>query len=259
MSQTADLTRLAGLWRGARSPLVFTGAGVSTQSGIPDYRSPGGQWTRIDPPTFGEFRAGEAGRRRYWRYYQEFFPVIGRARPNPGHLALARLAAAGRLAGVVTQNIDGLHQAAGLAADQVWELHGNAAVSACLDCGRHQAPTAELLARFEREGQAPLCPLCGGALKPRTISFGQNLDEAVLEGAAQACATADLLLVVGSSLVVTPAASLPGLCLEAGGRLAIVNLSPTHLDEQATVLIRAGAAETLAALADLVLEPEDQA
>ncbi|MFH1061100.1 MAG: Sir2 family NAD-dependent protein deacetylase, partial [Pseudomonadota bacterium] len=133
-SPAAGFADLTALVRAARSLVVFTGAGISTESGIPDYRSPGGQWTQTSPPTLGEFRSGPAGQRRYWDYYREFFPVFLKARPNPGHLALGRLWAAGRLRGVVTQNIDGLHQAGGVDANAVWELHGNAFMSACLDC-----------------------------------------------------------------------------------------------------------------------------
>lgn len=243
------LDQLLELARQARHLVVFTGAGISTESGIPDYRSPGGVWTKVDPPTLPEFLSGDQGRRRYWDYYREFFPVFQKARPNQGHLALGRLHAAGRLAGVITQNIDGLHQAGGVPAGRVWELHGNAFASACLGCGQYQTPTAQALEAYVGQGTIPVCPACGGPLKPRTISFGQSLDQRILDQAAQLCARADLLLVVGSSLVVTPAAQLPLLTLRAGGKLGIINQQPTALDSQAALTMPGPAGAILSWLA----------
>lgn len=245
-----ELSLLLGLVRQAQNLVVFTGAGMSTESGIPDYRSPGGMWTKVEPPTLPEFLSGPQGRQRYWEYYREFFPVFQKAQPNAGHLALGRLYAAGRLQGVVTQNIDGLHQAGGVPAERVWELHGSAYTSVCLSCGRHEVKTELVLGEYIKRGEVPACPLCGGPIKPRTISFGQSLDQRVLSEAAQMCAQADLLLVVGSSLVVTPAADLPRLTLDSGGRLAIVNRQPTGLDRQASVVLARPAGEVLSWIAD---------
>jgi NAD-dependent deacetylase len=245
--------RLAGLLAEARSPAAFTGAGMSTESGIPDYRSPGGVWERFQPPALAEFLASGRARARYWRFYQEFFPAFGEARPNPGHLALGRLYAAGRLAGVATQNIDGLHAAGGVPPEAVWELHGNVFTAGCLGCGAWEADTAELVAEFAASGRPPACGRCGGPVKPRTISFGQGLDRAVLEGAARLCRDADLLLVMGSSLAVTPAADLPRLTLEAGGRVAILNRTPTHLDGRAALVAREPAGAALAAAVEELL------
>lgn len=242
--------------RKAKRAVAFTGAGVSTESGIPDYRSPGGLWTRRTPPTIQEFLADEAGRRDYWEFYREFFPVISRARPNAGHLALARLHRAGRLAAVVTQNVDGLHQAAGLPEPAVLELHGAAARSACLDCGGYREDTGLLLEEFARRGRAPVCPLCGGPVKPCTISFGQALEPRVLERAAELCARADLLLAAGSSLSVTPAAELPLLAARAGGALVIINRDPTPLDGLARAVIRESAGMALERATDLALGQE---
>lgn len=245
-----ELTELLG--RGG--PLVvFSGAGMSTESGIPDYRSPGGVWTRHRPIAYPEFLASRGARVEYWHMYAEWLPGFLVARPHAGHLALGRLAAAGLLRGVVTQNIDGLHAAGGVQADRVLELHGNLVESACTGCGGHREPTARALERFAADGLPPECPRCGAPLKPRTISFGQSLEPAVLERAAAWCREAGLLLVVGSSLTVTPAAELPRHTLEAGGRLAIINRDPTYLDGRAAMVWRAPAGRALAALAGRLL------
>lgn len=250
MDEARAIERVAELLRAAPAALAFTGAGVSTESGIPDYRSPGGQWTDRTPPQFAEFMAGEAGRAAYWQYYAEFYPIIARAKPGPAHQALARLFAAGRIEGVITQNIDGLHQAAGVPDAAVWELHGNAHTSTCLGCGAFAMPTAEALAQFTAEAAAPMCPKCGGPLKPGTISFGQNLDEAVLAGAIAAAERARVMIAAGSSLVVHPAAGLPLLTMRRGGSLVLVNLGDTPLDGRAAVLLRASVGPALSAVAD---------
>ncbi len=248
-------TSLAGLLAGARRLVAFTGAGMSTESGIPDYRSPGGVWSRFRPPVLQEFLAQAEARERYWRFYQEFFPAFAAARPHPGHQALGRLHAAGRLVAVITQNIDGLHRAGGVPAEDVLELHGNLFTSACLACGGYEAPTEELLAGFARSGEPPSCPHCGGPVKPRTISFGQSLDAALLERASRLAAEADLMLVMGSSLSVTPAAELPRITLAHGGRLVILNREPTPLDRRAELVSRGPAGQTLARAVDELLPP----
>ncbi|MCB2228970.1 MAG: Sir2 family NAD-dependent protein deacetylase [Desulfarculaceae bacterium] len=229
--------------------VVFTGAGMSTESGIPDYRSPGGIWERHKPVMYPDFVAHPWAREDYWRFYQEWFPGFSEARPNAGHQALGRLHAAGLLRGVVTQNVDGLHQAGGVPAGAVVELHGNVFDTACLSGCGHQEPTAGVLARFTNGDKDPACPQCGGLLKPTTISFGQNLERAALERAAELCASANPLIVVGSSLVVTPAAELPQATLASGGALAILNRDPTPLDGRAELVFRRPAGEALAALA----------
>jgi NAD-dependent deacetylase len=244
---------LADLMASAGRVVVFSGAGMSTESGIPDYRSPGGLWQRHQPPVYQEFLASDEARVRYWHFYREMYPAFAEAAPNQGHLALGRFYRAGKLRAVVTQNIDGLHQAGGVDPNDVVELHGSAGETECLDCRQHREPTAGVLERFAARGEAPLCPLCHGPLKPRTISFGQSLDQQDLERAAQLCGEADLLLVVGSSLVVTPAAELPRLTLAQSGRLAILNREPTPLDDRAALVLRQPAAPTLARAAELVL------
>ena len=249
----SEVNALARIIAGAQNVVAFTGAGMSTESGIEDYRSPGGVWSRFQPPVIQEFLADEAARERYWRFYQETFPAFEVAQPNPGHLALGRLYSQGRLSAVVTQNIDGLHIRGGVPAEEVLELHGNSFKSACLHCGGCETHTAGLLAEFINSGQAPVCPSCAGPMKPRTISFGQSLDSALLERSAQLATKADLMLVMGSSLMVTPAADLPRITLQAGGKLVILNRDPTHLDEYAALVLRTPAGATLAEAVDEIL------
>ncbi|MGD9125602.1 MAG: Sir2 family NAD-dependent protein deacetylase [Desulfarculaceae bacterium] len=248
----AEVRALADLISKSRSLVVFTGAGMSTESGIPDYRSPGGLWTKRQAPLYQDFISSAHARRDYWLFYQEFFPAFVQARPHTGHLALGSLFARGRLTSVITQNIDGLHAAGGVDPEYVLELHGNVFRTGCVECGRHQEKTASVLSRFLEGEHDPGCPLCGSPLKPQTISFGQSLDQEVLQKAADYCSKADLLLVVGSSLVVTPAASLPRLTLATGGKLAILNKQPTPLDDDAALVLRGQAGALLHAALDLI-------
>ncbi len=237
-------SRLAGWVESARSVVAFTGAGVSTESGIPDFRSPGGLWSRMKPVYFRDFLEDPAERARYWRFKTESRPVLLAARPNGAHHALARLEERGRLACVITQNIDGLHQAAG--SRSVLELHGTDHRVTCLSCGR-ETPPDEAFRRFESTGDAPACATCGGWLKVATISFGQPLDPVVLDEARRRAAEADLFLAVGTSLQVVPAASLPKVALRSGARLVIVNRTETPCDDVAALVVRAAAGEFLAA------------
>lgn len=234
--------------------VVFTGAGMSTESGIPDYRSPGGIWSRHKPVDFSEFLESPEARQAYWRFYQEWYPGFTKAYPNQGHKALGRLWDAGLLTGVITQNVDGLHQAGGVPDKAVVELHGNVFETRCLDCGRFSEPTADVLGRFRKGHKDPTCPSCGGRLKPATISFGQDLNLRDLELARHLCCEAQPLVVVGSSLVVSPAAELPRYTLGLGHDLVIINQTLTHLDPKAKLLFRRPAGEALAALADAVLK-----
>jgi NAD-dependent deacetylase len=242
-----DAERLAELLReaGPGGTVVFTGAGVSTESGIPDFRGPDGLWTRFAPIEYRNFLTDPAARRESWQRGLHTYAVMEHAQPNAAHLAIAEWWRAGLISGVVTQNIDGLHQRAGLPASAVIELHGNAHGVACLSCEAwFDRPTvhARLLA-----GEAePACPDCGGILKTTTISFGQMLPERAVADAQRLHASARLCLIVGSSLVVYPAASLPELTLHSGGALAIVNTSETHLDPLASLVSRQPAAVLLA-------------
>jgi NAD-dependent deacetylase len=220
----------------ARRITAFTGAGISTDSGISDFRSPGGVWSRMKPILFQDFVADEAQRREAWhRAFSGRAGWTGRA-PNAGHMALVRLAKAGRLAQVITQNVDNLHQASGLSADQVIELHGNASHATCLSCDlRHEIE--DLRPAFEVHGQLPVCRACGGLVKTATISFGQPMPALPMRRAQAATLDCDLFLVLGSSLAVYPAAGFPLLARENGALLVILNREPTPLDAQADLVL----------------------
>lgn len=230
----ASVAELAGWVAGAEAITVLTGAGISTDSGIPDYRGPNGVWTR-DPQamrtvTFADYVADPEVRRRAWRHRREH--GVWSAAPNAGHLALAALERAGHLRALLTQNIDGLHQRAGSRPELVVELHGTILAVQCLACAARTSMAAEL----ERVSDAlpdPPCRTCGGLLKSATISFGQPLDRAVLGRAVTAAHSCDLFLAVGSSLTVQPAAGLCQIAAEVGARLVIVNAQPTPYDELA--------------------------
>jgi NAD-dependent deacetylase len=225
--------------------VVFTGAGISTESGVPDSRGPGGVWSRMKPIQFQDFVASEAARREAWT--RAFTGVAGwvGARPNGGHYAVARLVAAGKVTTVVTQNVDNLHQDAGTPDDKVVELHGNASYAACLECGlRHEL--AELKAPFLETGAIPACRACGGIVKTATISFGQPMPEAAMARAEAASLACDLFLVLGSSLVVYPAAGFPLLAKRNGASLAIVNREPTDQDRHADLVLHEGIGAVMA-------------
>jgi NAD-dependent deacetylase len=242
-----DAQRLAALIReaGQSGTVVFTGAGVSTESGIPDFRSPGGIWTRYAPIDYSDYLTNPAMRRESWQRGLHTYASVAAAAPNAAHLAIAEWYADGLLNGVVTQNIDGLHQQAGVPEEAVVELHGNAHWIGCLQCdARFDRPSVH--ARVEAGEADPACPDCGGILKSTTVSFGQPLPVHAVEAAQRLHATARLCLVIGSSLVVYPAASLPEVTLDAGGQLAIINFTPTHLDHFATLVSREPAAALLA-------------
>ena len=245
-------TTLIDLAEPARRIVALTGAGISTESGIPDYRGPGGVWETGRPPTLGDFRENAATRRAYWDGRRDRYPTMATAVPNAGHAALVALERAGRLLAIVTQNIDGLHQKAGSDPARVIELHGTTHTIRCLDCGRTQ-PAAAVQRRLIAGERDPACSVCGGPLRAATILFGEPLPAAALRGALEVTLSSDLLFVVGSSLVVNPAARLPLLAKRAGARLAILNRTPTPLDAEADVVVRAEAGSTLAALAAALL------
>ncbi|MGH2618686.1 MAG: SIR2 family NAD-dependent protein deacylase, partial [Thermomicrobiales bacterium] len=242
---------LIALARPAPNIVAFTGAGISTESGIPDYRGPGGVWERNAPPTLSDFRENRETRRRYWAERRVRYPFLRDTQPNSGHQALARLHAAGRLSLVITQNIDGLHQKAGVDPEKVIELHGTAHRVRCLDCGATW-PADEIQQRLDLE-PLPQCVVCGGMLRAATVLFGQSLSEEALQRAFAAARTCDLMLVVGSSLVVQPAARIPEIAAASGAALAIVNNEPTPLDDLADVVVRGSASAVLSALADALL------
>jgi NAD-dependent deacetylase len=245
------LTALIELARPARAISAFTGAGISTESGIPDYRGPGGVWERNAPPTLRDFRENSETRRQYWAERRDRYPSLRDTEPNAGHLALARLQSAGRLSHVITQNIDGLHQKAGSDPTRTIELHGTAHRVRCLDCGASW-PADEIQTRLERE-PLPSCEICGGMLRAATVLFGQAMPEEALRRAFAVARSSDLMLAVGSSLVVQPAARVPEIAVASGARLAIVNNEPTPLDSLADVVVRASAGAALSALVEALL------
>jgi NAD-dependent deacetylase len=236
---------------GTAGTVVFTGAGVSTESGIPDFRSPGGLWTRYAPIDYSDYLRDPEMRRESWRRGLHTYPPIAEAQPNAAHLAIADWWRAGLVSGVVTQNIDGLHQKAGLPREAVVEVHGNAHGVSCLSCHMGFDRLA-VHARVLAGDEDPACPACGGILKTTTISFGQGLPEAAVAEATRLHAKARLCVVIGSSLVVMPAAMLPEVTLDAGGRLVILNMTPTHLDHLAVLVARQPAAVLLAEVQVLV-------
>ena len=243
----AALEQLAEVLFERRSGVAFTGAGISTESGIPDYRGPNGLWKRMPPPDFREFLTNPEKRISHWRRRQERYRDLASAQPNAGHFALAKLQQLGYIQEIITQNIDGLHQKAGSDPASVIELHGSAHHVRCLSCGR--LFDAE---PFDRgfNGDEPSCPVCGGMVKESTISFGQSLVADDLRTALTLARGAGVMLVIGSSLTVNPAAKVPREAARAGATLAIVNNEPTPLDATATILVEAPSGAALSYLLD---------
>jgi NAD-dependent protein deacetylase/lipoamidase len=241
-----SVERLAELFRERGPAVVLTGAGVSTESGIPDFRSPSGLWARFDPLDYGSIQAFREDPVRVWEFYAPRFAMLASAEPNPGHLALAELERLGHVTAVVTQNIDLLHERAG--SREVVEVHGSIRTSTCPGCGR-AFPLAAVI-ELIRDSSAPACPDCSRVLKPDVVFFGELLPEAAMERAGELAASAALMLVVGSALEVYPVAGLPLDTLRAGGALAIVNRGPTALDARATVKLDGSAGELLPLVAE---------
>lgn len=241
---SASLQEFQSLLDESERVIVFTGAGISTESGIPDFRSPGGIWSRYQPIDFSEFLASEEMRRESWRRKIAVDKAVGVPEPNRGHRAIAELVRQGKVLHVITQNIDGLHQKSGVPDDVVIELHGNGTYAACLECGK-RFELAPILSAFEREGLLPECDACSGIVKTATISFGQTMPEVPMALAHEATAACDLFMVVGSSLVVYPAAGYPALAKEYGAKLVILNRDPTPLDDVADLVVNAEIGATL--------------
>jgi len=246
MPSDREITELARLIERARQAVVFTGAGISTESGIPDFRSPGGIWTKMAPIDFSDFLASEEARRETWRRRFEADDTWRNAQPNRGHRAVAELVRRGTVAAVITQNIDGLHQASGIPTEQVIELHGNSTYAHCLDCAQRYE-IGELRTAFERDGAAPVCGSCGGWVKTATISFGQAMPVEPMRRAELETRAADLFIVAGSSLVVYPAAGFPELAKRNGATLVILNREPTGLDAIADLVLNRSIGDTLGA------------
>jgi NAD-dependent deacetylase len=245
------LQALAERWRRTDRVAVLTGAGLSTASGIPDFRSPGGRWSQYQPVTIQEFLASEGARRRYWAYKGETWRVITAARPNPGHAALADLARAGRIELLVTQNVDGLHERSAVPPDRLVNVHGTDSAIGCVDCDA-TAPRAVAQDAWEAGALVPRCA-CGGAWKPATISFGQALVERDLTRAFDAAAGCDLFVAAGTSLVVGPINQMFTLAAQAGAATAIVAASETPFDDAATWRLHEPVEVVLPVVRDLVL------
>ena len=240
-----SVQRLAESVSSARSGVAFTGAGISTESGIPDFRGPGGVWSRHKMVMYDEFLASREARVSYWKMRTELYREFAGAKPNDGHRAIAGLEELGNIVAVVTQNIDGLHQDAG--SRRVVELHGTARGVACIGCGREWSPET-VVARVEAGDEAPDCDECGAPLKSKTVSFGQPMPADAMDEAARLSREADVYLAIGSSLVVEPAASLPRLAKNYGATLVIVNNTETPLDYMADLIIREPIGETMRAV-----------
>ncbi len=236
MSHDPGIADLRRMIEQARRIVCFTGAGISTESDIPDFRSPGGIWTKMRPIDFSEFLASDEARRESWRRRFATDATMRKAEPNRGHRAVATLMNRGKASAVITQNIDGLHQASGVSAVRVIELHGNTTYAHCLDCAqRYEIEHIRL--EFERTGEAPCCVSCGGYVKTATVSFGQAMPPAAMIRAEEETLACDLFIAIVSSLVVYPAAGFPELAARNGMPLVIVNREPTGLDPYADLVL----------------------
>jgi NAD-dependent deacetylase len=240
----SGVEQLGDMIAAASTIVPFTGAGSSTESGIPDFRSPGGLWTRNRPIPFDEFVASPDARDEAWRRRFAMEPTFAAARPGRGHRALASLYRAGKIPAIVTQNIDNLHQVSGFAPGHVIELHGNTTYARCIGCGQAY-DLAWVKQHFEASGRAPDCTRCDEPVKTATISFGQTMPEEAMRRAAELARQCDLFLAIGSSLVVWPAAGFPPMAKNCGARLVIINNEPTDQDDIADLVIRSDIGETL--------------
>ena len=243
------LMHVAKLLRNSSNAIAFTGAGISTESGIPDFRSPSGIWAKYKPVYYQDFLARADARQEYWRQKCEGQQAFGDAEPNAGHKVLAKWEDARIIQAVITQNIDGLHQLAGSC--DVLELHGTARRTLCVECGASDE-VEKYVAQFLNDQQVPQCEQCGGWLKHATVSFGQTLPPDVFQRSATLCKRADLVLAIGSSLVVEPAASLPRLACQRGGKLVILNRTETGLDPLASFILQGEIGKTLQRIDELM-------
>jgi len=251
MDNREAIERVGEWLQQSRRAVVFTGAGISTESGIPDFRSPGGLWTQNRPIDFNDFVASEAMRVEAWKRRFAMDTVLGAAKPNQGHHAIATWTQRGHVSWVITQNIDELHQAAGVDRERVIELHGSTMYATCLDCGkRHEL--AALRPRFEATQTAPRCEACGGLVKTATVSFGQSMPVAEMRRAQTATEACDVFLAIGSSLVVYPAAGFPLHAKRIGKRLVIINREPTELDAHADIVLHSEIGPTLSELIERI-------
>src|SRR5690348_10120985 len=237
-NRAAAIERLGEMLTSSRSAVAFTGAGISTESGIPDFRSPGGLWDNNKPIPFDEFLSSQAMRDEAWRRKFAMEDQFRAAKPTRGHRALAQWIERGKLRAIITQNIDNLHQVSGVSSEKIIELHGNGSYATCLDCAaRYEIDWVR--ERFTAaQGIAPNCPHCSGPVKAATISFGQAMPELAMQRAEVAALEADLFIAIGSSLVVWPAAGFPLRAKQNGAQLIILNREPTDLDGMADLVVR---------------------
>lgn len=247
MSIAKHIEKAEKLVEKSNKVLVFTGAGISTSSGIPDFRGTNGIWTKRDPVYYGDFMSSEKSKREYWEYKLETAGAFKEAVPNAAHIALAEFEKSGKLLALVTQNIDGLHRKAG--SENLIELHGTNLMAACLGCGK-KVLMEEALDSFRKTRQPPGCGDCGGYLKPAVVMFGETLNMNDLSEAFRLAGEADLAISVGSTLTVTPAAEIPLQAKAAGASYLVINIGPTAHDNVADIKIEANAAEVLPAILD---------
>lgn len=254
-----QMERLAQWIIASKRTVVFAGAGLSTESGIPDFRSPGGVWDRYNPEDFyfQNFVSSEASREKYWEMATEMYEPMKRAQPNLAHLAIAEMERLEKLDCVITQNIDDLHARAGNSEEKVIQLHGTAMFVSCLSCHKRY-DRDEIQERIRKGQRAPRCDDCGGVLKPATISFGQAMPEKETSEAYHRSSNCDLFIVIGSSLVVQPAASMPMLAKTNGAKLVIINRDPTPYDHTADLVIHGLAGPTMASVLRKVKEGLDK-
>ena len=246
-SSKSQIGHLSDMLQMSKYAVVFTGAGISTESGIPDFRSPGGLWTQNKPIPFQEFIQSKEARKESWKRKFAVESIMANASPNAGHLAVATLVDQNKVHLIITQNVDGLHQQSGVPQSKIVELHGNATYANCLSCHQHHS-LDKIREQFKLNNEPPICISCGGIVKTATISFGQPMPEREMKIAEASAKASDLFIVLGSSLVVYPAAALPGFAKNEGAKLAIINREPTELDQLADLVIHAEIGPTLSAL-----------
>lgn len=234
-----QLEEFAAQLRSCRNIVFFTGAGISTESGVPDFRSPGGVWTKYKPVYFQDFIASEAARIQHWRLKKATYELFKTVKPNPGHYAIREFEQRGQLLGLITQNIDGLHKLAGVSEEKLVELHGTDRLVTCLGCAKRFEPSG-VYENLGEEFSAPTCDACGGFLKSANISFGQQMPTEPMRRAQAWTEAADVFIVIGSSLQVQPAASFPVIAKRCGALLAIINRDETPLDDIADYVYHGG-------------------
>jgi NAD-dependent deacetylase len=232
-----DLAAFASRVRNSTAIVFFTGAGISTESGVPDFRSPGGVWTKYQPVLFQDFLASEIARVQHWRLKKATYELFKTVQPNIGHYAICEFEKRGQLLGLITQNIDGLHKIAGVSEEKLVELHGTDRLVTCLQCGKHYEPV-DVYENLPEEFSAPTCDTCGGFLKSANVSFGQSMPVQAMQRAQRWSESAEIFVVIGSSLQVQPAASFPVIAKRSGALLAIINRDETPLDDFADFVHR---------------------